>query len=226
MPGRLSSVSPQADRWDAPAPRPCPDAPGSGDGGTGATGRAWVVLDELDVKRALVRMAHEIIEHNHGSGELVLVGIHRRGVPLAERIGHRIAEIEGHAPPVGALDVSFYRDDVGIRRPGEVSPTDFPFDITGKVVVLVDDVLFTGRTVRAAIDALVDFGRPRLVRLAVLVDRGHRELPIRSDFAGKNIPTSRAQEVRVHLKESDGVDSVVVIDPRVLGEPDQGKKTS
>jgi pyrimidine operon attenuation protein/uracil phosphoribosyltransferase len=181
--------------------------------------RAWTVLDDLDVKRAMARIAHEIVEHNRGSGELVLVGIHRRGVPLAERIGKRIGEIEGAAPPVGALDVSFYRDDVDIRRPEQVSPTNFPFDVTGKTVVLVDDVLFTGRTVRAAIDALVDFGRPRLVRLAVLVDRGHRELPIRADFIGKNIPTSRAQEVRVHVQETDGEDSVVVVDPRNLAEP-------
>lgn len=186
--------------------------------------RAWTVLDDLDVKRAMARIAHEIVEHNRGSGELVLVGIHRRGVPLAERIGKRIGEIEGSAPPVGALDVSFYRDDVDIRRPEQVSPTDFPFDVTGKTVVLVDDVLFTGRTVRAAIDALVDFGRPRLVRLAVLVDRGHRELPIRADFIGKNIPTSRAQEVRVHVQETDGEDSVVVVDPRNLAEPEAPKK--
>lgn len=176
--------------------------------------RALTVLDELDVKRALARIAHEIVEHNRGSTELVLVGIHRRGVPLAERIGRRIAEIEGHAPPVGALDVSFYRDDVGTRPPGKISATELVFDVTGKTVVLVDDVLFTGRTVRAAIDALVDFGRPRLVRLAVLVDRGHRELPIRADFIGKNIPTSRAQQVRVNVKQTDGQDSVVVVDPR------------
>jgi len=186
--------------------------------------RAWTVLDELDVKRALARIAHEIVEHNRGTGELVLVGIHRRGVPLAHRIGKRIAEIEGTAPLVGALDVSFYRDDVDIRRPEEVSATDLPFDVTGKTVFLVDDVLFTGRTVRAAIDALVDFGRPRLVRLAVLVDRGHRELPIRADFIGKNIPTSIAQEVRVHVKETDGEDSVVVVDPRHLGEPETLKE--
>ena len=174
------------------------------------------------MKRALARMAHEIVENNRGTGELVLVGIHTRGVPLAERIGGRIAEIEKAAPPVGALDVSFYRDDVGIRRPERISTTDFPFDVNDKTVVLVDDVLYTGRTVRAAIDALVDFGRPRLVRLAVLVDRGHRELPIRADFIGKNIPTSKVQEVRVHVKETDGVDSVVVYDPRVLGEGTTG----
>jgi pyrimidine operon attenuation protein/uracil phosphoribosyltransferase len=158
-------------------------------------------------------MAHEIVESNKGAGELVLVGIHRRGVPLAERLGRHIAEIEGRSPPVGILDVSFYRDDVAIRRPQDISQTDFPFDVSGKTVVLVDDVLFTGRTVRAAIDAVVDFGRPRLVRLAVLVDRGHRELPIRADFIGKNIPTSIRQEVRVMVAESDGMDSVVVVDP-------------
>lgn len=183
-----------------------------------AAGRAWMVMDDLDVKRALVRMAHEIVESNQGTDELVLVGIHRRGVPLAGRIGKRIHEFEQVMPPVGALDISFYRDDVGIRRPEQISITDFPFDITDKTVVLVDDVLYTGRTVRAAIDALVDFGRPRLVRLAVLVDRGHRELPIKADFIGKNIPTSKAQEVQVHVKESDGVDAVVVHDPRELGE--------
>ncbi|CAN5860022.1 bifunctional pyr operon transcriptional regulator/uracil phosphoribosyltransferase PyrR [soil metagenome] len=187
-------------------------------GGADDTGRAWVVLDELDFKRALVRMAHEILENNRGTGELVLVGIHKRGVPLAYRIAKRIAEIERAAPPVGELDISFYRDDVGIRSPRDISTTDFPFDVSDKTVVLVDDVLYTGRTVRAAIGALVDFGRPRLVRLAVLVDRGHRELPVRADFIGKNIPTSKAQEVRVHLKETDGVDSVVVYDPRVLGD--------
>lgn len=183
---------------------------------TKRSGRSRVVLDGGDIRRALVRMAHEIIEANRGSEGLVLVGIHRRGVPLAERIGARIAEFEGRSPPVGAVDVSFYRDDVEFRRPPSIAPTDFPFDVTDKVVVLVDDVLFTGRTVRAAIDALVDFGRPRLVRLAVLVDRGHRELPIRADFIGKNIPTSRTQEVQVLVAETDGLDRVVVIDP---GEP-------
>ena len=196
---------------------PSESVPSPSVGGGDETGRAWVVLDELDVKRALVRMAHEIVESNRGTGELVLVGIHKRGVPLAYRMAKRIGEIET-APPVGELDISFYRDDVGIRSPQEISTTDFPFDMNDKTVVLVDDVLYTGRTVRAAIDALVDFGRPRLVRLAVLVDRGHRELPFRADFIGKNIPTSKAQEVRVHVKETDGVDSVVVYDPRVLGD--------
>lgn len=197
------------------SPNSVPNLPA---GGADETGRAWVVLDDLDVKRALVRMAHEIVESNRGTGELVLVGIHRRGVPLAHRVAKRIAEIETIAPPVGELDISFYRDDVGIRSPQEISTTDFPFDVTDKTVVLVDDVLYTGRTVRAAIDALVDFGRPRLVKLAVLVDRGHRELPFRADFIGKNIPTSKMQEVRVHVLETDGVDSVVVYDPRTLGD--------
>ncbi len=158
-------------------------------------------------------MAHEIVESNRGPDDLVLVGIRKRGLPLAERIGRYIAEIEGWEVPVGALDVSFYRDDLAIRRPQEVSPTDFLFDVSGKTVVLVDDVLFTGRTVRAAIDALVDFGRPKLVRLAVLVDRGHRELPIRADFIGKNLPTSLRQEVQVLLTETDGRDAVLVADP-------------
>lgn len=197
------------------SPNSVPNLPA---GGADETGRAWVVLDDLDVKRALVRMAHEIVESNRGTGELVLVGIHRRGVPLAHRVAKRIAEIEKVAPPVGELDISFYRDDVGIRSPRDISTTDFPFDVTDKTVVLVDDVLYTGRTVRAAIDALVDFGRPRLVKLAVLVDRGHRELPFRADFIGKNIPTSKLQEVRVHVMETDGVDSVVVYDPRTLGD--------
>lgn len=197
-----------------PLPDNLPNLPA---GGADETGRAWVVMDELDVKRALARMAHEIVESNRGTGELVLVGIHKRGVPLAHRIAKRIGEIEA-SPPVGALDISFYRDDVGIRSPQDISTTDFPFDVNDKTVVLVDDVLYTGRTVRAAIDALVDFGRPRLVRLAVLVDRGHRELPIRADFIGKNIPSSKVQEVRVHVMETDGVDSVVIYDPRTLGE--------
>jgi pyrimidine operon attenuation protein / uracil phosphoribosyltransferase len=171
-----------------------------------------VVLEAADIARALKRIAHEIIEHNKGAGGLVLVGIHRRGVPLAERLGDAIASIEGARPPVGALDVSFYRDDIGIRQPEQVSATSFPFDVTGKAVVLVDDVLFTGRTVRAAFDAIVDFGRPRSVQLAVLCDRGHRELPIRADYVGKNVPTSAKEEVRVSLAETDGADEVVILE--------------
>ncbi len=168
------------------------------------------VLEGSDIARALKRIAHEILERNKGSEGLALVGIHKRGVPLAERLGREIEKIEGKPPLVGALDVSFYRDDVGIRRPQEIETTSFGFDITNMTVVLVDDVLYTGRTVRAAIDALVDFGRPRAVQLAVLVDRGHRELPIRPDFVGKNLPTSSEEDVKVLLEETDGSDAVLI----------------
>ena len=169
-----------------------------------------VVLEPDDIARAIKRIAHEVLERNKGARDLVLVGVRKRGVPIAERLGEEIGKIEGTAPPVGALDISFYRDDIDIRNPAEIASTEFPFDVEGKVVVLVDDVLFTGRTVRAAIDALVDFGRPRSVQLAVLVDRGHRELPIRADYVGKNIPTAGREEVQVTLKETDGSDSVVI----------------
>lgn len=175
-----------------------------------AVGRQKTVLEAGDLSRALRRVAHEIVERNKGAGSLVLVGIFRRGVPLAERLGRLLSEIEGVTPEVGALDVSFYRDDVGLRTPSEVSATLVPFDVTGKTVVLVDDVLYTGRTVRAAIDALVDFGRPRFVQLAVLIDRGHRELPIRADYVGKNLPTSLTEDVGVKLVETDGVDEVLI----------------
>ncbi len=168
------------------------------------------VLEAADIARALKRMAHEILERNHGAGDLVLVGIRRRGVPLARRLGDEIERIEGVRPLVGALDVSFYRDDIGIRQPADVGETALPFDVENKTVVLVDDVLYTGRTVRAAIDALVDFGRPRSVQLAVLIDRGHRELPIRADYIGKNLPTSSREAVDVRLAETDGPDSVVI----------------
>ncbi|HKN49328.1 MAG TPA: bifunctional pyr operon transcriptional regulator/uracil phosphoribosyltransferase PyrR [Actinomycetota bacterium] len=169
-----------------------------------------VVLESSDIARAMKRMAHEILERNHGADGLVLAGIRRRGVPLAERLGDEIERIEGVRPPVGALDVSFYRDDIEIRQPADVGQTALPFDVVGKIVVLVDDVLYTGRTVRAAIDALVDFGRPRAVQLAVLIDRGHRELPIRADYIGKNLPTSSREAVEVRLAETDGADSVVI----------------
>jgi pyrimidine operon attenuation protein / uracil phosphoribosyltransferase len=169
-----------------------------------------VVLESDDIARAIKRIAHEVLERNKGAKELVLVGIRKRGVPIAERLGQEIERIEGTPLPVGALDISFYRDDIDIRNPNEIASTEFPFDVEGKTVVLVDDVLFTGRTVRAAIDALVDFGRPRSVQLAVLVDRGHRELPIRADYVGKNIPTAGREEVLVMLAETDGSDSVVI----------------
>jgi pyrimidine operon attenuation protein/uracil phosphoribosyltransferase len=170
------------------------------------------VLDAEDISRAIKRIAHEVLERNKGPANMVIIGIHTRGVPLAERLGREIESIEGHASEVGAIDVSFYRDDIGIRRPKEISQTQLPFDVSGQVVVLVDDVLFTGRTIRAAIDALVDFGRPKTIQLAVLMDRGHRELPIRPDYVGKNIPTSLNEQVRVHLKETDGVDEVVILE--------------
>lgn len=169
------------------------------------------LLEASDIARALKRIAHEILERNRGPGDLVLVGIRKRGVPLAHRLADEIGKIEGSRPPTGVLDISFYRDDIGIRTPANVDPTSFPFDVDGKTIVLVDDVLFTGRTVRAAIDALVDFGRPRAVQLAVLIDRGHRELPIRADFIGKNIPTSNKEDVKVSLIETDGVDSVDIV---------------
>ena len=184
---------------------------GAHSGGTSATSPVKaVVLDSSDIARAMKRMAHEILERNHGADGLVLAGIRRRGVPLAERLGDEIERIEGVRPPVGALDVSFYRDDIEIRQPADVGQTALPFDVVGKIVVLVDDVLYTGRTVRAAIDALVDFGRPRAVQLAVLIDRGHRELPIRADYIGKNLPTSSREAVEVRLAETDEADSVVI----------------
>ena len=172
-----------------------------------------VVLEADDISRAIRRMAHEILERNKGSSDLALVGIRKRGVPLAHRLAAEIAAIEGSSVPTGDLDISFYRDDVGIRRPQEIFSTNVQFALDNMTVVLVDDVLFTGRTVRAAIDAVVDFGRPRNIQLAVLVDRGHRELPIRADFIGKNLPTAPGQEVKVHLEETDGQDAVLVVTP-------------
>ena len=169
------------------------------------------LLDPGEIRRAVTRIAHEILEQNKGPGRLVLVGIAARGDDLALRLASEIERIEGVGVPVGALDITFYRDDIGMRAEApEVHETRIDFDITGTTVVLVDDVLFTGRTVRAAMDALVDFGRPDAIQLAVLVDRGHRELPIRADYVGKNVPTRRDEEVRVRLAETDGEDAVVV----------------
>ncbi|MCA1839560.1 MAG: bifunctional pyr operon transcriptional regulator/uracil phosphoribosyltransferase PyrR [Actinomycetota bacterium] len=176
----------------------------------GANEPGKTVLESQDIARALKRIAHEIIERNKGAGDLALIGIFKRGVPLAERLGTEIEAIEGTPVLVGALDVSFYRDDFAIRRPSEVSSTSVDFDINAKTVVLVDDVLFTGRTVRAAIDALVDFGRPRAIQLAVLIDRGHKEFPIRADYIGKNLPTSIKEDVKVALKQTDGEDNVTI----------------
>ena len=169
------------------------------------------LLEAGDVKRAITRMAHEILERNKGAAGLVLVGIAARGDDLARRLAGEILRIEGAEVPVGSLDISFYRDDIGMRAEApEVHETRIDFDITDTRVVLVDDVLFTGRTIRSALDALVDFGRPRAIQLAVLVDRGHRELPIRADYVGKNLPTRRDEEVQVRLAEVDGEDAVVV----------------
>ncbi len=164
------------------------------------------------LNRTLTRLAHEIIEQNSGGENVVFLGIRSRGVPLAERIIERIFAVEQVRPPLGVLDVTMYRDDVfeNIKLPS-VQTTDIGFKIGGKVVILVDDVLFTGRTVRAALDAIMDFGRPKCIQLAVLVDRGHRELPIRADYVGKNIPTSQNQEVKVLVKEIDNQDGIYLI---------------
>ena len=171
------------------------------------TGRQIMTADEI--RRATVRISHEIVEKQAGTAGLVLVGIQRRGVPLARRIADAIEEHEGVRLPVGALDITFYRDDLSlVAQQPVVKGTDLPFDLNGATVVLVDDVLYTGRTIRAAMDALVDFGRPQAIRLAVLIDRGHRELPIRADHVGKNVPTSREEIVKVHLLETDGQDGV------------------
>ncbi len=171
-----------------------------------------MVMDPADVGRALTRIAHEVVERNKGTDGLVLVGIHTRGVPLARRLAARLSKIEGGQVPTGALDVAMYRDDIGLRPPSATRDTDLPFDLAGTVVVLVDDVLYTGRTIRAALDALTDFGRPRAIQLAVLVDRGHRELPLRADYVGKNLPTAPDGVVKVLLEETDGRDGVLVMD--------------
>jgi pyrimidine operon attenuation protein/uracil phosphoribosyltransferase len=169
------------------------------------------LMDGADIGRSVTRIAHEILERNHGATGVVLVGIANRGDRLAERLAGEISRIEGMDVRVGVLDITFYRDDIGLRAEApEVHETRIPFDISGATVVLVDDVLFTGRTIRAAMDALVDFGRPRAIQLAVLVDRGHRELPIRPDFVGKNLPTSLEDDVKVRLEEVDGEDAVVL----------------
>lgn len=169
------------------------------------------------MQRAIARIAHEVVERNKGARDVVLVGLLTRGASIAERLAERIESIEGMRPPVGSLDIGLYRDDIGLREPAALAPTKVP-DVDGKVVVLVDDVLYTGRSARAAMDALMDVGRPRAVQLAVLVDRGHRELPIRADYVGKNVPTRRQEEVAVRLREVDGADEVV------LGEVEGGQE--
>jgi len=168
------------------------------------------VMDAGDVDRAIRRIAHEVLEKNRGSDDLVLLGIQTRGVPLAKRLALALEAIEGSAVPAGSLDIGLYRDDLDQRPRTELGATAVPVPIGGKTVILVDDVLYTGRTIRAALDALADIGRPSRVQLAVLVDRGHRELPIRPDYIGKNVPTSREERVSVRLVERDGDDGVVI----------------
>ncbi|BCV20922.1 bifunctional pyr operon transcriptional regulator/uracil phosphoribosyltransferase PyrR [Moorella sp. Hama-1] len=169
------------------------------------------IMDADKLRRTLTRIAHEILERNRGTENLVLIGIRRRGVPLAERLQRLIEEIEGVQVPLGILDITLYRDDLTTLSVQPVlHRTEIPFNINGKKVVLVDDVLFTGRTLRAALDALIDLGRPQNIQLAVVVDRGHRELPVRADYVGKNVPTSRKEEIAVQLVEIDGVDQVLI----------------
>jgi pyrimidine operon attenuation protein/uracil phosphoribosyltransferase len=176
------------------------------------------ILDETGVRRALVRIAHEILEKNQGLADVVLVGLRSRGDHLARRLAGSLREIEGSSVPVGVMDVTLYRDDLAhANHWPQVQRTEIPFPIEGRIVVLVDDVLFTGRSVRAALDSLMDFGRPRAIQLAVLIDRGHRELPIRADFVGKNVPTARRESVQVSLRETDGYDGVVIAEDAKAG---------
>ncbi|HZR53576.1 MAG TPA: bifunctional pyr operon transcriptional regulator/uracil phosphoribosyltransferase PyrR [Streptosporangiaceae bacterium] len=176
-----------------------------------AARQGLAVLDAEEVRRALTRIAHEILERTHGGDDAVLLGIQTRGVPLARRLAARIGEFEGIDVPCGSLDVTLHRDDLRLRPARALARTELPSGgVDGKIVVLVDDVLYSGRTVRAALDALHDLGRPRAVQLAVLVDRGHRELPIRADYVGKNLPTSQREMVRVLVAETDGTDAVLI----------------
>jgi len=183
---------------------------------------AKIVMTAEDIRRTLARIAHEIIERNRVTEDLVLVGLHTRGVPLARRLAEGIESYEKTRLLVGALDFSLYRDDLD---PSEartaLQRTDIPSDITGKSVVLVDDVLYTGRSIRAAMDALIDLGRPRSIQLAVLVDRGHREMPIRADYVGKNLPSARHEDIQVRLVETDGVDEVAIVTPDGWPETEQ-----
>jgi pyrimidine operon attenuation protein/uracil phosphoribosyltransferase len=173
-----------------------------------------VLMDGEAIRRSLVRISHEIVEKNKGVENIILVGIRTRGVPIAERLADAIEKIEGNRPPVGVLDITLYRDDLStLSYQPVVRTTELPVDISGKTVVLVDDVLYTGRTIRAALDAVIDMGRPTTIQLAVLIDRGHRELPIRADFVGKNVPTSSHEVVSVQLDTIDGEEKVVIKEP-------------
>ena len=169
-----------------------------------------LIQSSSQMKRALTRISHEILERNGGANGVVLVGMHSRGVPLSKRMNSIIENVENRSVEVGALDIGLYRDDIAEKGVLTVRPTDIPTDINGKKIVIVDDVLYTGRSIRAAMDALNDLGRPNQIQLAVLIDRGHRELPIRADYVGKNVPTSREEDVEVRLVEIDGVDEVVI----------------
>jgi len=173
--------------------------------------RKKIVMDSDRIDRSITRIAYEILEKNKGVEDLVLIGIRTRGVPLAQRLQEKISRMEGSSVPLGVLDITLYRDDIAIRKgKPRLERTDVPFSLDNKKVVLVDDVLFTGRTIRAAMDALIDFGRPKRIQLAVLIDRGHRELPIQADFVGKVLPSSFWEAVAVHLKENDQKDEVVI----------------
>jgi pyrimidine operon attenuation protein/uracil phosphoribosyltransferase len=172
-----------------------------------------VILDAQAMRRMVTRIAHEIVERNRGTGELIIVGIRRRGVPLARRIQEKIREFESTEVPLGMLDITLYRDDLQtISHAPVVRTTEIPVDVENRIIILVDDVLYTGRTVRAAMDELIDFGRPRSIQLAVLIDRGHRELPISADYVGKKVPTSKREVIAVNLEEEDGVDCVKIME--------------
>jgi len=181
-------------------------------------GTKAIVMDAESVSRAVTRIAHEILESNRGAANLAIVGIVTRGSVFAEILADKIFEIEGARVPVGTLDISFYRDDLATRLSPEVHRTDIPFDVEGRNLILVDDVLFTGRTIRSAMDAIMDYGRPCSIQLAVLVDRGHRELPIRADFVGKNVPSSSRERVKVYFDATDGRDAVEILERTEGGE--------
>jgi pyrimidine operon attenuation protein/uracil phosphoribosyltransferase len=174
------------------------------------------IIDEPGFERTITRLAHEILEKNHGAGNIVIVGIRTRGEFIARRIASTIEQVEGVTLQIGTLDITLYRDDLlGKLEQPQLKGTDILFDIAGKDVVLIDDVLYTGRTIRAALDELIDLGRPKTIQLAVLVDRGHRQLPIRADYVGKNVPTSSSESIRVHVKEVDGEDAVLLMHPEL-----------
>ncbi|NLN76176.1 MAG: bifunctional pyr operon transcriptional regulator/uracil phosphoribosyltransferase PyrR [Armatimonadetes bacterium] len=168
------------------------------------------VMNESEIRRALKRIAHEIVERNKGAENLVIIGIQSRGVPMAIRLAELIGEMEGLSVPTGSLNVALYRDDFATRTARTISASDIPFDVTDKSVILVDEVLYTGRTTRAALDAIMDLGRPAIIQLAVLIDRGHRELPVRADYVGKNLPTARRENVKVVWLETNGRDAVTI----------------